>query len=126
VGVVIAIGGAYTPAGTAGPFPVDGIIPFLKPAYDFSWAIGLLVAFLLYGGLTLIIGRGQIEICPPRRHSQRRRLPDGGARTCNHQIRSVFSDRLASYWLESQNPENDDKLRRSSFYPVMSVDCSSH
>ncbi len=64
VGVVIAIGGAYTPAGTDGPFPVDGIIPFLKSAYDYSWAIGLVVAFLLYGVLTMILGSRGAEVGP--------------------------------------------------------------
>ena len=61
VGVVIAIGGAYsTPnadGSPSGPFPPDGVIPFLKPFYDFSWLIGLVVAFLLYGLLTMILRR---------------------------------------------------------------------
>ena len=43
-GIVIAIGGSYTPVGTDGPFPANGIIPFLKdpfPFADYSWVVGL-------------------------------------------------------------------------------------
>ena len=60
VGIVIAIGGANSAPGT-GPFPADGLIPFLKPFYDYSWAVGLAVAFVLYGGLTLTVGKKHIE-----------------------------------------------------------------
>jgi NCS1 family nucleobase:cation symporter-1 len=60
VGVVIAIGGAYSKLNAdgspSGPFPPDGIIPFLKGFYDFSWLIGLVVAFVLYGVLTMVAG----------------------------------------------------------------------
>ncbi|HEY6013554.1 MAG TPA: cytosine permease, partial [Candidatus Limnocylindrales bacterium] len=55
VGIVFAIGGSYTAAGTDGPFPVNGIIPILKdpfPFADYSWVVGLIVSFLLYGILT--------------------------------------------------------------------------
>ncbi|MEV6603935.1 NCS1 family nucleobase:cation symporter-1 [Kutzneria sp. NPDC051319] len=51
VGAVIAVGGAYSAPGT-GPFPADGLIPFLKPVYDYSWVAGLIAAFLLYLVLT--------------------------------------------------------------------------
>ena len=54
-GILFAIGGSYTAAGTDGPFPVNGIIPILKdpfPFADYSWVVGLVVAFLLYGVLT--------------------------------------------------------------------------
>ena len=54
VGAVLAVGGAYTAAGTQGPFPADGLIPFLKPLYDYSWVVGLVAAFLLYVVLTMI------------------------------------------------------------------------
>jgi len=47
VGAVIAVGGAYSAPGT-GPFPADGMIPFLKPLYDYSWVAGLVAAFVLY------------------------------------------------------------------------------
>lgn len=50
VGAVLAVGGAYSNPG-AGPFPADGLIPFLKPLYDYSWAVGLVAGFLLYLGL---------------------------------------------------------------------------
>jgi len=48
VGAIVGIGGAYTPEGGSGPFPADGIIGFLKPAYDYSWIASLVVAFVLY------------------------------------------------------------------------------
>jgi NCS1 family nucleobase:cation symporter-1 len=54
VGVVMAVGGAYSAGGA--PFPENGIIPFLKSFYDFSWLTGLVVAFVLYGVLTMVIG----------------------------------------------------------------------
>ena len=47
VGSLVAVGGAYSAPGT-GPFPADGLIPFLKPLYDYSWVAGLVVAFVLY------------------------------------------------------------------------------
>jgi NCS1 family nucleobase:cation symporter-1 len=59
VGAVMAIGGAYSTGGA--PFPEGGIIGFLKPFYDYSWAVGLVVAFILYGVLTMALGRKQIE-----------------------------------------------------------------
>ncbi|MQA94119.1 MAG: hypothetical protein GEV11_05525 [Streptosporangiales bacterium] len=34
-----------------GPFPVDGLIPLLKPLADYGWAIGLFAALLLCTGL---------------------------------------------------------------------------
>ena len=54
VGIVFAIGGSYTAAGTDGPFPANGIIPVLKPLADYSWAVGLVVAFAIYAILTKI------------------------------------------------------------------------
>jgi NCS1 family nucleobase:cation symporter-1 len=50
VGIVLAVGGAYSAPG-AGPFPEDGIIPFLKPLYDYSWVVGLVAALVVYIGL---------------------------------------------------------------------------
>jgi nucleobase:cation symporter-1, NCS1 family len=54
LGGVLAIGGAYSAPGT-GPFPAGGIIGFLHVElpwggflYDYSWIIGLVVAFLAY------------------------------------------------------------------------------
>jgi NCS1 family nucleobase:cation symporter-1 len=52
VGAFIALGGAYsTPKadGTpTGPFPADGIIPFLKPVYDYSWLAAAVIALVIY------------------------------------------------------------------------------
>jgi NCS1 family nucleobase:cation symporter-1 len=52
VGIVFAIGGSYSAIGAdgkaTGPFPADGIIPLLKPLSDYSWVVGLLVAFVVY------------------------------------------------------------------------------
>lgn len=56
VGILIAIGGAYSQV-DGQPFPTGGVIPFLKPFYDYSWIVGLIVAFVLHGGLTMAIGR---------------------------------------------------------------------
>ena len=65
VGIFFAIGGAYsTPnadGSPSGPFPADGLIPFLKSFYDYSWVVGLVVAGLLYGVLTLAVGKRTIE-----------------------------------------------------------------
>jgi len=46
VGMVLAVGGAYSKG--SGPFPADGVIPFLKPLYDYSWAVGVGAAGLTY------------------------------------------------------------------------------
>lgn len=43
VGGLLAVGGSY-----GGPFPTDGVIPFLKPLADYGWAVGLASALLLY------------------------------------------------------------------------------
>ena len=60
VGALVGIGGAYTPANTAGPFPAEGLIPFLKSFYDYSWIAALIVAFVLYWALAFFIKeRGQ-------------------------------------------------------------------
>ncbi len=53
IGIVLAVGGAYTAAGTDGPFPTGGLIPFLKPLYDYSWVVGLIGGFLAYIGFTM-------------------------------------------------------------------------
>ncbi|XVV06796.1 NCS1 family nucleobase:cation symporter-1 [Actinosynnema sp. CA-248983] len=42
-GSVLAVGGA-----NGGPFPVDGLIPVLKPLYDYNWVVGLLGGLLVY------------------------------------------------------------------------------
>jgi NCS1 family nucleobase:cation symporter-1 len=47
LGLVLAVGGAHSRPG-GGPFPSDGIIPFLKPLYSYSWVAGFLSALLAY------------------------------------------------------------------------------
>jgi NCS1 family nucleobase:cation symporter-1 len=60
VGAIVGIGGAYTPAGAQGPFPAEGVIPFLKPTYDYSWIAAFIVGFVLYWVLTKFVSqRGQ-------------------------------------------------------------------
>jgi nucleobase:cation symporter-1, NCS1 family len=46
VGAVLAVGGAHSASGT--PFPEDGLIPFLKELYNYSWLVGLVAASLVY------------------------------------------------------------------------------
>ncbi|GAA3659821.1 NCS1 family nucleobase:cation symporter-1 [Lentzea roselyniae] len=43
VGSVLAVGGAY-----GGPFPADGLIPFLKPLYDYNWVVGFVAGLLVF------------------------------------------------------------------------------
>jgi NCS1 family nucleobase:cation symporter-1 len=45
---VLSVGGAY-----GGPFPTDGLIPFLKPLYDYNWVVGLVAAFVSYLAFSL-------------------------------------------------------------------------
>jgi NCS1 family nucleobase:cation symporter-1 len=52
VGALIAVGGAYSSPGS-GPFPANGLIPLLKPFYDYSWVAGLVVGFVAYLLLSL-------------------------------------------------------------------------
>jgi NCS1 family nucleobase:cation symporter-1 len=56
VGGVLAVGGSYSTvvAGVKqGPFPADGVIPFLKPLADYGWAVGVASSLLLYLLLSL-------------------------------------------------------------------------
>jgi len=66
LGALIAVGGAYTTPGTPGPFPADGLIPFLQPFYDYSWVAGLAVAFVVYWALS--ITGTSAEHTPARTH----------------------------------------------------------
>jgi NCS1 family nucleobase:cation symporter-1 len=62
VGGLLAIGGSYSSvvAGVKqGPFPADGLIPFLKPLADYGWAVGLGSALVLYVAL--------MKLVPPKR-----------------------------------------------------------
>lgn len=65
LGAVLAVGGAYSNPGS-GPFPANGLIPFLQPLYDFSWAVGITAGLLLY----LVLSK----IWPPR-HNLPSRTP---------------------------------------------------
>ncbi|GAA0625748.1 NCS1 family nucleobase:cation symporter-1 [Kutzneria viridogrisea] len=61
VGAVLAVGGAYSAPGQ-GPFPEHGLIPLLKPLYDYSWVAGLIGAFLVY----LLLSRPAVQRSAPR------------------------------------------------------------
>jgi NCS1 family nucleobase:cation symporter-1 len=52
VGGVLAVGGAYSAPGQ-GPFPAHGLIPPLRPLYDYSWVVGLVAGLLVYLLLSL-------------------------------------------------------------------------
>ncbi|MEQ4204905.1 NCS1 family nucleobase:cation symporter-1 [Actinopolymorpha sp. B9G3] len=51
VGAVLAVGGAYSAPGK-GPFPADGLLPWLRPLYDYSWAVGLAAGLIIYVALS--------------------------------------------------------------------------
>ncbi len=51
VGAFLAIGGAHSDPGS-GPFPAHGLIPFLKPLYDYGWFVGIAVGGLAFLALT--------------------------------------------------------------------------
>ena len=57
-GAVVAVGGAYSAPGS-GPFPADGLIPWLKVCYDYSWVAGLVVGFVVHIALSLPTARRQ-------------------------------------------------------------------
>jgi len=52
-GALLAVGGAWSAPGT-GPFPARGLIPALKPLYDYNWVVGFAAALILYYGLTML------------------------------------------------------------------------
>jgi nucleobase:cation symporter-1, NCS1 family len=55
VGGVLAVGGSYSSVNvegvSSGPFPQDGLIPFLKPLADYGWAVGVATSMLVYVAL---------------------------------------------------------------------------
>jgi NCS1 family nucleobase:cation symporter-1 len=55
-GALLAVGGAWSAPGT-GPFPAGGLIPALKPLYDYNWVVGFATGLILYYGLTMIGSR---------------------------------------------------------------------
>jgi cytosine/uracil/thiamine/allantoin permease len=54
-GALLAVGGAWSAPGH-GPFPQDGLIPALKPLYNYNWVVGFAAALLVYLGLTAVSG----------------------------------------------------------------------
>ena len=60
VGVLLAVGGAYSTPGT-GPFPENGLIGFFQPLYDYSWVVGLVVAFIAYWALAKLFPEQRTE-----------------------------------------------------------------
>jgi NCS1 family nucleobase:cation symporter-1 len=56
VGALLAVGGAY-----GGPFPDAGLIPFLKPLYDYNWVVGLVGAFVVFAALALPATKEEIS-----------------------------------------------------------------
>ncbi|MFI9156212.1 NCS1 family nucleobase:cation symporter-1 [Kitasatospora aureofaciens] len=56
VGGLLAVGGSYSGVDShgaeQGPFPVDGVIPFLKPLADYGWAVGFASASVVYLALS--------------------------------------------------------------------------
>ena len=59
VGALLAVGGAWSAPGQ-GPFPAGGLIPALKPLYDYNWVVGFATALILYLGLNLARGGGML------------------------------------------------------------------
>ncbi|WP_116248280.1 NCS1 family nucleobase:cation symporter-1 [Nocardiopsis sp. FIRDI 009] len=53
VGAVLAVGGSHSAPGE-GPFPEDGMIPFLAPLADYGWAVGFVSALLIHWTLGLL------------------------------------------------------------------------
>jgi len=53
LGMVLAVGGAHSTE-NQGPFPGDGLIPFLRPLYSYSWVVGLLSAVVAYYTLSVL------------------------------------------------------------------------
>ncbi|MBR7825544.1 NCS1 family nucleobase:cation symporter-1 [Actinospica sp. MGRD01-02] len=65
VGGLLAIGGSYSSVSDGvkqGPFPADGLIPFLKPLADYGWAVGLGSALVLYVALMKLVPPERQEI----------------------------------------------------------------
>jgi NCS1 family nucleobase:cation symporter-1 len=47
IGGLLAMGGAHSDPGQ-GPFPAGGLIPVLRPLYDYGWLVAILPAFAVY------------------------------------------------------------------------------
>ena len=68
VGAVLSVGGAYSSPAGSGPFPVNGLIPALKPLYDYSWVVGLGAGLVVYLVLSLPVF-GKTGDTPAGKHS---------------------------------------------------------
>ncbi|MFW6640078.1 NCS1 family nucleobase:cation symporter-1 [Nocardiopsis algeriensis] len=53
VGSLLAVGGSHSPEGS-GPFPAEGLVPFLAPLADYGWVVGLVSALVLHWGLSVL------------------------------------------------------------------------
>ncbi|MGO1544091.1 MAG: NCS1 family nucleobase:cation symporter-1 [Gulosibacter sp.] len=69
--LVLSAGGAYTAPGTEGPFPENGIIPFLKPLYDLNWAVAFLTGILVYLALTKLFPPESLVLDEAEREAER-------------------------------------------------------
>ncbi len=66
VGSLLAVGGSHSPEGS-GPFPAEGLVPFLAPLADYGWLVGLVSGLLLHWGLGVLLpDRGAAERAPRR------------------------------------------------------------
>lgn len=95
---VLSAGGTYSALGAdgtkTGPFPVNGLIPWLKPLADYGWAVGFVAAVLIYVALMArhpsllegVVEEGRVHTSAiPGRHATDGRIsavelaePDGG------------------------------------------------
>ncbi|NDK89641.1 NCS1 family nucleobase:cation symporter-1 [Gordonia desulfuricans] len=50
--IVASVGGAYSAPDAGGPFPEDGLITFLKPLFDYNWAVAFLTGVIGFWVLT--------------------------------------------------------------------------
>lgn len=92
IGGVLAVGGSYlivVKGVKQGPFPADGVIPFLKPLAYYGWAVGLASALLVYALLSLSgrqyqepgrMNRGPADAHAPHRQGATSAGPAPGAR----------------------------------------------
>lgn len=66
VAAVLSVGGSYSTVaadGTPnGPYPAEGLIPFLQPLADYGWAVGFVAAFVIYLLLSRLSGPVPFEV----------------------------------------------------------------
>jgi NCS1 family nucleobase:cation symporter-1 len=61
VGAGLAVGGAYSAPGQ-GPFPADGLVPLLKPLYNYGWVVGFAAGFAVYLSLSALDGKRRVTV----------------------------------------------------------------